>query len=109
MAIKNTNLGGTDWAFEESPVAAADLNDTFDAAVVALRTNPAFWLNSDTYDVYDDFNSYSINVLKSVKTIVPNELVYKKNITSSDLFFHTFRTAWEKAIYNEPPDICQRI
>jgi len=32
MAVKNTRLGGTDWT-DDVPLVAADLNDTFDAAV----------------------------------------------------------------------------
>lgn len=58
MAIKNTALGGTDWANDEE-VDATDLNDTFDAALSKIQTLSAFWLNSDLYDVYDDFDSYS--------------------------------------------------
>ena len=56
MAIKNTNLGGTDWADGET-LEAADLNDTFDAAVpIGANTNPTIspvgavvaWLKSYT-------------------------------------------------------------
>lgn len=58
MAIKNTNLGGTDW-IDNEVLEAADLNDTFDAIYEKVVSNPAFWLNSEFYDVYDDFSSYT--------------------------------------------------
>lgn len=44
-------------------LTAADLNDTFDAAVTKIQSLSAFWLNSDLYDVYDDFDSYSTGTL----------------------------------------------
>ena len=59
MAIKNTNLGGTDWVTDET-LYSADLNDTFDAAFEKIQTISNFWLNSDLYSVYDDMESYSI-------------------------------------------------
>ena len=57
MAIRNASLGGSDWGNEE--LTSTDLNDTFDAVVNKVQTLSAFWLNSDLYDVYDDFDSYS--------------------------------------------------
>ena len=59
MAIKNTELGGTDWAPGEF-LNSTDLNDTFDAAYAYLQKLSNFWLNSDLYDAYDDFESYSL-------------------------------------------------
>lgn len=64
MAIKNTALGGTDWTNEEAP-SATDLNDTIDAAVNKIQTLSAFWLNSDLYDVYDDFDSETTGALST--------------------------------------------
>lgn len=64
MAIKNTLLGGTDWVDNEAP-SAEDLNDTIDAAVTKIQTLSAFWLNSDLYDVYDDFESYGTGAFSS--------------------------------------------
>jgi len=58
MAIKNTLLGGTDWTSSDYPTAQ-DMNDTMDAAANLIKTSPCFWLNTELYDVYDDFNSYS--------------------------------------------------
>jgi hypothetical protein len=58
MAVKNTLLGGTNWATKEF-FRSQDLNDTFDAAVNKVRTLTAFWLNDELYDVYDDFESYT--------------------------------------------------
>ena len=55
MAIKNTAIGGTDWTQER--LKAEDLNDTFDAMASKVNTLSAFWLNSDLYDVYDNFNT----------------------------------------------------
>lgn len=57
MAIRNDNLGGTDWTSGENNLKADDLNDTFDAAVDVLQQSPCFYLTSTLYDVYDDFNS----------------------------------------------------
>ena len=60
MAIRNVGLGGaTDWSNGEI-LEAPDLNDTFDAGTSKIQTLTAFWLNPDLYDVYDDFESYSI-------------------------------------------------
>jgi len=42
---------------EKEIILTADVNDTFDAAVDLIQQNPCFWLNSELYDVYDDFNS----------------------------------------------------
>lgn len=58
MAIKNTLLGGTDLGNEE--LTSTDFNDTFNAAVSKIQSLSAFWLNTDLYDVYDDFESYSV-------------------------------------------------
>ena len=58
MAIRNTELGGTDWENGEI-LEAPDLNDTFDAGTSKIQTLTAFWLNDELYDVYDDFDSYS--------------------------------------------------
>lgn len=57
MAIRNTNLGGTDWGNEG--LTFTDLNDTFDAAVTKIQSLSAFWLNSDLYDDYENFDSES--------------------------------------------------
>lgn len=57
MAIKNDLLGGTDWVDEG--LVYTDLNDTFDAVVEKIQSLSAFWLNSDLYDEYENFNSYS--------------------------------------------------
>jgi len=64
LAIKNTNLGGTDWAADEK-LASADLNDTFDAAYNVLQTLSTFWLNSDLYSEYENFNSESTGAISS--------------------------------------------
>lgn len=45
--------------YEKEVILSADLNDTMDAAVEEFRNNPAFWLNTNTYDVFEDFNSIS--------------------------------------------------
>lgn len=63
MAIRNTLLGGTDWNGEA--VTDYDLNDTFNAAYNLARQNPVFWLNSNFYNVYDDFESYSTGAFTS--------------------------------------------
>lgn len=57
MAIRTVALGGTDWTSEI--LDSADLNDTIAALWDKVKTLTCFWLNSDLYDVYDDFNSYS--------------------------------------------------
>ena len=57
MAIKNTKLGGTDWSGEAT--TDYDLNDTFDAAADYITGLTSFWLNTDLYDVYDDFDGES--------------------------------------------------
>jgi hypothetical protein len=59
MVIKNTTLGGTDWTQER--IKAEDLNDTFNAMASKVNTLSAFWLNSELYDVYDDFESFGQN------------------------------------------------
>lgn len=64
MAVKNSNLGGSDWG-SSTVIKSIDLNDTFDAAINILRTNPAFWLNTNSYDVYDDFDSISLGSFSS--------------------------------------------
>jgi len=56
MAIRNTGLGGTDWSDGEV-LDAEDLNDTFDAETSKVQSLSAFWLNSELYDVYEDFDS----------------------------------------------------
>ena len=58
MSIRNDLLGGTDWAANDI-LTSADLNDTFDAAWEAAGSSPGFYLNSNFYDVYDNFDSYS--------------------------------------------------
>jgi len=62
MAIRNTNFTGatTNWASGELGLKSVDLNDTFDAAFNKIQTLSTFWLNSDLYEVYDDFESYSL-------------------------------------------------
>jgi hypothetical protein len=59
MAIRNDLLGGSDWE-EKNLLTSQDLNDTFNAAVNKVQTLTAFWLNPELYDVYDDFESYSV-------------------------------------------------
>jgi hypothetical protein len=44
---------------EREVVKAEDMNDTIDAMVNKVQTLTAFWLNSELYDIYDDFDSYS--------------------------------------------------
>jgi len=56
MAIKNTNLGGTDWATNDY-LLSTDLNDTFDAAYDKLKEKTTFWRLSEWYTVYDSFAS----------------------------------------------------
>lgn len=58
MAIKNTLLGGTDWTSSDN-CSYADLNDTFDALFEFCAGQAVWYLNSNLYDVYDDFDSYS--------------------------------------------------
>ena len=60
MAIKVVDLGGTEGWTEKEVVKAIDLNDTFNAMVDKLQTLTAFWLNDFLYDVYEDFDSYSV-------------------------------------------------
>ncbi|MFW5889461.1 MAG: hypothetical protein ACOC3Z_00615 [Nanoarchaeota archaeon] len=67
MAIKNTNLGGTDWTNEEQ-LKSLDLNDTFDAAFNKIQTLSTFWLNDELYEVYDDFDSYSTGTFATEDT-----------------------------------------
>ena len=57
MAIRGSALGGTDWGNEG--LTYTDLNDTFNALTNKVQTLTTFWLNSDLYEVYDDFESYS--------------------------------------------------
>lgn len=58
MAIRNILLGGaSNFALNEKPISSVDMNDTFNAAVTKIQSLSAFWLNSDLYDVYDDFNA----------------------------------------------------
>ena len=57
MAVRTIALGGTDWTDEEV-LTHTDLNDTIDAMSSKVKTLSAFWLNSDLYEVYDNFNSY---------------------------------------------------
>ena len=59
MAIKNTKLGGTDWAIGDN-IKAADMNDTVNALVDKVQSLSNFWLNSFLSDTYDDFSSYSV-------------------------------------------------
>jgi len=61
MAIRNIALGGaSDFAYQEKPISSTDMNDTFDAAMTKIQSLSAFWLNSELYDVYDDFEGYSV-------------------------------------------------
>jgi hypothetical protein len=64
MAIKNTLMGGTDWTTSDI-ITHTDLNDTFDKLYELGVSNPCFWLNSETYDVYDDFDSHSTGAFSS--------------------------------------------
>lgn len=45
---------------ETEKLTNEDLNDTFDAAFEKIQQLSAFWLNTELYDVYDDFDSYSV-------------------------------------------------
>ena len=65
MAVKNIRLGGADEFENKKPINAEDLNDTFDAAVDKVQTLTTFWLNDFLYDVYDDFESYSVGEFTS--------------------------------------------
>lgn len=56
MAIRNIKLGGSS-DFTTEGLNITDLNDTFDAAAEKIQSLSAFWLNSDLYDVYEDFDS----------------------------------------------------
>ena len=56
MAIKNTPLGGADWATTDY-ASAADFNDTFDAAYNLLVKNARFWDVSTLRTLYDDCGS----------------------------------------------------
>jgi len=58
MAVKNTNLGGTDWT-DGDILYAADLNDTFDAATNKIQTLSTFYLNGSLSTVHEDFESYN--------------------------------------------------
>lgn len=55
----------SDDVFEREVVKAVDINDTFDALVNKVQTLTAFWLNDELYDVYDDFESYSVGAFSS--------------------------------------------
>jgi len=44
---------------------SADINATFDAFFDLAISNPAFWLNGSTFDVYDDFESYATGSFSS--------------------------------------------
>ncbi len=52
-------MGGT-YGATSNNLSSTDLNDTFDKAFNYIRTLTFFWLNSDLYSVYDDFESYSV-------------------------------------------------
>lgn len=56
MAIRVIS-GGSDFTDDEV-IKSADVNDTIDELYNLAANNPAFWLNSNFYDVYDDFESY---------------------------------------------------
>ena len=56
MAVKNTNLGGTDWIVTDG-LLFSDLNDTFDAAYDKSWEKPTFWVSSVWFTVYDAFTS----------------------------------------------------
>jgi hypothetical protein len=59
MAIRSTTLGGSSNWSDSQTLTAADLNDTFDAAINQIRTNPCFWLSTFTSQTFDNFNSYT--------------------------------------------------
>ena len=63
MAIRTTSLGGTDWGAER--ILAEDLNDTLGELKSRVDTLTCFWLNSDLYTVYDDFESYGTGAFAS--------------------------------------------
>ena len=48
---------------EEEVVKAVDMNDTYDALTNTIRSLSVFWLNDELYDVYDDFDSYSVGAI----------------------------------------------
>lgn len=62
MAIKNTNLGGTNWTSTDY-MASADINDTFNEAYERIISSPSFWMSSTLYDVYDNFDSYATSTI----------------------------------------------
>lgn len=59
MAIINTILGGTDLA-SSSYLKAVDLNDTFNAAANVVKGVTAFWMNTYTRTLFDDFSGYTV-------------------------------------------------
>lgn len=60
MAVKNTNLGGTDWAFKDN-LESQDLNDTFNALTEKIQTLSAFWLNPDLSQPYLDLSTQTLD------------------------------------------------
>lgn len=50
---------------EKEVFTSTDVNDTFDALFVKVQTLSTFWLNSDLYSVYDNFNSYTTGAITS--------------------------------------------
>jgi hypothetical protein len=69
MGIRNDNLGGTDWAYEETNLASADLNDTFDeiARRVSIRKNNFEVL---TLSVTSTSSSATFSSLTNINTLV---------------------------------------
>lgn len=66
-AFKTTAISHADTTavFEREGLKGEDLNDTFNAVVERTQTLSVFYLNDELYDVYDDFNSYSVGALPS--------------------------------------------
>jgi len=60
MAIRNIELGGaSDWS-DGQVLDDDDLNDTFDAVSDRSQSLSAFWLNTDLYAVWDDFEDETL-------------------------------------------------
>ncbi len=89
MANKNTALGGTDWTDSEG-ITTTDLNDTFDAAAEKIKGLTTFFLNSFLYDVWDDFDSYSLgtfttNTLWDITNTAPSGITSTSEIIASTI------------------------
>lgn len=65
MAIKNTALGGTDWADEEV-VTHTDINDTFDATVIKRKVFSNLTETTTASTSYTSGRSFTFGALNSV-------------------------------------------